>query len=147
MFIINSAVHTAARSIRHAPSYHAQRRHLFRLPDLSSFPSPFADSASVKPQTYHEHKVLPCVRAARLGCGPSVNSMSLGTRAGSCTTSSLTSARMHPSFPSARARTSGAHSPPSTTIPPRRRCNVARCRWRRNSPSLSWRSRSATRAA
>ncbi|KAI9432468.1 dehydrase and lipid transport-domain-containing protein [Lactarius indigo] len=62
MLIIHSAALTAARSIWRAPSHHAQRRHLFRLPDLSSFPSPFADSASVKPQTYHEHKVLPYTR-------------------------------------------------------------------------------------
>jgi len=59
MLIIHSAALTAARSICHAPSRHTQRRHLFRLPDLSSFPSPFSDLASVEPQSYHEHKVLP----------------------------------------------------------------------------------------
>ncbi|KAH9023078.1 hypothetical protein EDB85DRAFT_338155 [Lactarius pseudohatsudake] len=62
MLIIHSAALTAARSIWRAPSYHAQRRHLFKLPDLTSFPSPFADSAGFKPQTYHEHKVLPYTR-------------------------------------------------------------------------------------
>ena len=59
MLIIHSAALTAARS----SIWHAQRRHLFRLPDLSSFPSPFADLASIKPQTYHEQKVLPYVRS------------------------------------------------------------------------------------
>ncbi|KAH9009842.1 dehydrase and lipid transport-domain-containing protein [Lactarius deliciosus] len=62
MLIIHSAALTAARSIWRAPSHHAQRRHLFRLPDLTSFPSPFADSAGLKPQTYHEQKVLPYTR-------------------------------------------------------------------------------------
>ncbi|KAH9055309.1 dehydrase and lipid transport-domain-containing protein [Lactarius vividus] len=62
MLIIHSAALTAARGIWRAPSHHAQRRHLFKLPDLTSFPSPFADSAGVKPQTYHEHKVLPYTR-------------------------------------------------------------------------------------
>ncbi|KAH9046768.1 dehydrase and lipid transport-domain-containing protein [Lactarius hengduanensis] len=37
-------------------------KHLFKLPDLTSFPSPFGDSSGVKPQTYHEHKVLPYTR-------------------------------------------------------------------------------------
>ena len=63
MHIIHSAALTAARSIWHAPSHYAQRRHLFRLPDLSSLPYPFTDPAGVKPQTYHEHKILPYVRA------------------------------------------------------------------------------------
>src|ERR1700761_2216492 len=63
MHIIHSAARTAARSTwQRAPSHYAQRRHLFRLPDLTSF-YPFADPAGVKPQTYHEHKVLLYVRA------------------------------------------------------------------------------------
>jgi len=55
-------IHSAARSIWHTPSRYAQRRHLFKLPDWNSLPYPFADPAGVKPQTYHEHKVLPYTR-------------------------------------------------------------------------------------
>lgn len=63
MHIIHSAVPTAVRSrIWHARTHHVQRRHLFKLPDLNSLPYPFADPAGVKPQTYHEHKVLPYTR-------------------------------------------------------------------------------------
>ncbi|KAN0140521.1 Polyketide cyclase / dehydrase and lipid transport domain containing protein [Lactarius tabidus] len=62
MHIVHSAVPTAARSIWHARTHHVQRRHLFKLPDLNSLPYPFADPAGVKPQTYHEHKVLPYTR-------------------------------------------------------------------------------------
>lgn len=61
MNIIHSAAFTAARSIWHTSSCHAQRRHLFKLPDWGSLPYPFADPAGVKPQTYREQKVLPYV--------------------------------------------------------------------------------------
>lgn len=148
MPIIHSAALTAARS----SIWHAQRRHLFRLPDLSSISSPFADSASIKPQTYHEQKVLPYVRTGKqpLYHFSLANSISIrsGIRAASCMRSSLMWARMPPSSPSAHAHASCVHSLPSpstpTTIPSPHR--VAHYRWRLNSPSLSSRSRSATRA-
>ncbi|KAH8988709.1 hypothetical protein EDB86DRAFT_3065557 [Lactarius hatsudake] len=44
----------SSRSIWRAPTHHAQRRHLFKLPDLTFVPFP--------PQTYHEQKVLPYTR-------------------------------------------------------------------------------------
>lgn len=78
MHIIHSAVPTAVRSrIWHARTHHVQRRHLFKLPDLNSLPYPFADPAGVKPQTYHEHKVLP---VAHYGWRLNSPSLSSGSR-------------------------------------------------------------------
>jgi len=58
MPIITSAI---ARTVWRAPQYNVQRRHLFKLPDLSSF-SPPSLPGITKPQTYHERMVLPYTR-------------------------------------------------------------------------------------
>lgn len=39
--------------------HHAQRRHIFNLPNLSSFTPSFP--GNLEPQTYHERKILPSV--------------------------------------------------------------------------------------
>jgi hypothetical protein len=49
---------TTASAIRRV-HHHAQRRHLFNLPNLSSFTPSF--SGNLEPQTYHERKILPSV--------------------------------------------------------------------------------------
>ncbi|KAI0265950.1 dehydrase and lipid transport-domain-containing protein [Gloeopeniophorella convolvens] len=60
---ITCAAPAAFAIARHAPRYlyHAQRRHLFNLPDLSAF-SPLGGGSDSKPQTYHERKILPYTR-------------------------------------------------------------------------------------
>jgi hypothetical protein len=49
---------TTAAAIRRV-QHHAQCRHLFNLPDLSSFTPSLP--GSLEPQTYHEQKILPSV--------------------------------------------------------------------------------------
>lgn len=46
---------------------HAQRRHLFNLPNLSSFTPSFP--GGLDPQTYHEQKTLPSVLFASVSVG------------------------------------------------------------------------------
>ena len=77
---------------------------------------------SIKPQTYHEYKVLPCVCAAHLTiCGPLLNSMSLGVKVHTLDDNvadvSSYASPLH-------APASDTHSPLSTTIPPCRRHGV-----------------------
>ncbi|KAH9989138.1 dehydrase and lipid transport-domain-containing protein [Russula vinacea] len=50
---------TTAAAIRRV-QHHAQCRHLFNLPDLSSFTPSLP--GSLEPQTYHEQKILPYTR-------------------------------------------------------------------------------------
>jgi len=64
MPIITSVSPTAAaiaRTVWRAPHYNVQRRHLFKLPDLSSFSAPSLPGTA-KLQTYHERMILPYTR-------------------------------------------------------------------------------------